>query len=197
MKDMNKTLKALFIIATVYGICIENVLADADENYLNLSEKLVKLRGEVSDLSNELQQLRDEHKLEMRGLITQKNTIGANIKQEDIALVRLKDDLITNKKLIIDIGADKETIKESLLIEIEKLRSYVNTGMPFKIDDRLNSIESYEKNLESGVLSSHKAANTLWSMIEDELKLARDNGIYRQSILIDEKEYLLRKENLS
>lgn len=171
-------------------MCIGNASADAEENYLNLSEKLVKLRGEVSDLSNELQQMRDEHKLEMRGLITQKNTISENIKQEDIAFIRLKDDLITNKMLIKDIGADKETIKASLLIETEKLKTYVSTGLPFKIADRLKSIESYEVNLESGVLSSHKAANTLWSMIEDELKLARDNGIYRQSILIEEKEYL-------
>lgn len=191
----NKPLKVFICAVLVYSIGIENVFANQEksqpeESYLNLSEKLVKLRGEVSDLSNELQQLRDEHKLEMRGLITQKNTINANIKQEDLALVRLKDDLLKNKLLIKEIGADKETVKDALLIEIEKLKSYVATGLPFKVGDRLNTIESYQKNLKSDVLSSHKAVNTLWSMVEDELKLSRNNAIYRQSVSINNKEYL-------
>jgi len=126
-------------------------------------------------------------------LITQKNTINANIKQEDLALVRLKDDLLKNKLLIKEIGADKETVKDALLIEIEKLKFYVASGLPFKVGDRLNTIESYEKNLKSDVLSSHKAVNTLWSMVEDELKLSRNNAIYRQSVSINMHEHEKRE----
>ena len=159
-------------------------------NYLKLSEKLVALRGEVSDLSSELQQLREEHKLEMRGLITQKNTVSANIKQEEISLEQMKENLLENKKLISDIGADETTIKEALLIESEKLRDYIEHGLPFKAEERLRSLDSYEVNLEAGVITSHKAVSILWSMVEDELKLARDNGVYRQSVFIDEKEHL-------
>lgn len=190
MINKNNSTRLVVCAVLTYGMCFNSAMASPEENYLNLAEKLVALRGEVSDLSNELQMLRDEHKLEMRGLIAQKNEIDANMKQEDVALIRLKDDLITNKKLISDIGSDKETIKEALLSETEKLRSYVVSGIPFKVKDRLNSIDTYEKNLETGVLSSHKAANTLWSLIEDELKLARDNGVYRQSISINDKEHL-------
>jgi len=190
----SKSLKVIFCAVLVYSISLENVFANSEANveqsYLNLSEKLVKLRGEVSDLNNALQQGRDEHRLEMRGLITQRNTLNANIKQEDLALIRLQDELLKNKVLIKDIGADTETIKQALLVEIEKLKSYVVSGIPFKLADRLNSIESYEKNLKSGVLSSHRAVNALWSLVEDELKLARNNGIYRQSIVIEDKEYL-------
>ncbi|MBE9568556.1 MAG: DUF3450 family protein [Proteobacteria bacterium] len=168
----------------------EIVSADGGNNYLNLSEKLVTLRGQVSDLSSELQQLREEHKLEMRGLITQKNTVSANIKQEEISLDQQKEDLLENKKLIREIGADEETIKSALLIETEKLKLYVEHGLPFKAVGRLRSIDSYRRNLEAGVITSHKAVNTLWSMIEDELKLARDNGVYRQSVSIKNKEHL-------
>ncbi len=190
MNHNNRVFKAIFCSLLVYSMSAGNAFASTEESYLNLAANLVKLRGEVSDLNNELQQLRDEHRLEMRGLITQRNTINANIKQEDIALTRLKDDLLKNRELIIGIGADKDTIKEALLMEIEKLKSYVVGGIPFKVGDRLNSIELYEKNLKSGVLSSHRAVNTLWSMVEDELKLSRSNGVHRQSISINDQEYL-------
>jgi len=185
---LNHKTVLLLLLATVPGM--QNAVAGEEENYLKLSEKLVELRGQVNDLSNELQQLRDEHNIEMRGLLSQKNTADSNIKQENIAIADLQEDLLSNKKLIKDVGADKETIKQALLIEVEKLKTYVTAGLPFKVEDRLRSIEKYENSLNAGVLSSHKAANTLWSMIEDELKLARDNGVYRQSIKVDEKEHL-------
>lgn len=185
-----KLTKSLLIITAISSISAGVVSAETNNNYLKLSEKLVTLRGEVSDLSNELQQLRDEHKLKMRGLITQKNNTEASLKQEEIALDQLQESLINNKKLINEIGSDKDSIKSALLIESKKLKKYVSTGLPFKVSDRLKSIEDFEKRLQAGVLSSHKAANTLWSMIEDELKLARDNGVYRQSVVINKKEYL-------
>jgi len=185
-----KFIKPLLIVTAISAISTGIASAETRSNYLKLSEKLVALRGEVSDLSNELQQLRDEHKLEMRGLITQRNTTNANIKQEKTALDQLQENLIQNKKLIKEIGSDKESIKYALLVESEKLKKYIKTGLPFKLEERLKSIEDFEKRLQAGVLSSHKAANTLWSMIEDELKLARDNGVYRQSVVINQKEYL-------
>jgi len=185
-----KFIKTLLIITFVPSLGLNTVLAEADKNYLNLSEKLVSLRGQVSDLSNELQLLRDEHKLEMRGLITQKNTVNSSLKQEKIAIDQLQENLLTNKKLIQEIGADKDTIKDALLIETENLKNYIKTGLPFKVKERLKSVDDYEKRLEAGVLSSHKAANTLWSMIEDELKLSRDNGVYRQSVVLGDKEHL-------
>ncbi len=186
----NKLLKAILCAVLVNGVSIKNVMANPDPSYLNLSEKLVQLRGEVSDLNSDLRQLRDEHKLEMRGLITQRNTLNASVRREDLAIIKLKDDLLKNKALIKNIGADTETIKEALLLEIERLKSYVVSGIPFKVADRLNSIEEYEQSLRSGVLSSHRAVNTLWSLVEDELKLARSNGVFRQPIAIDDKEYL-------
>ena len=164
--------------------------ADEQENYLRLSEKLVELRGQVNDLSNELQQRRDEHNIEMKALLSQKSTVDSSIKHEKAAIDNLQQDLLKNKELIKEIGADKDTIREALLIEAEKLKAHVKTGLPFKVEERLSSIKDYENSLNAGVLSSHKAANTLWSMIEDELKLARDNGVYRHSVTIDDKEHL-------
>ena len=182
--------KPVLTFALMLAIGTPNVVAGEDENYLKLSEKLVELRGQVSDMSNELQQLRDNHNIEMRGLLSQKNGADSAIKNENIVLANLREDLLNNKQLIMEVGADKETIRQALLIEVEKLENYIANGLPFKVTDRMKSLERYENNLNAGVLSSHKAANTLWSLVEDELKLARSNGIYRQSINIDGKEHL-------
>ena len=190
MNNRTITFKPALIFALMLATGAPNAVAGEDENYLKLSEKLVELRGQVNDMSNELQQLRDEHKIEMRGLLSQKNSADSAIKNEDIVLSNLQEDLLSNKQLIKEVGADKETIKQALLIEVKKLENYIASGLPFKVEDRMRSLERYENNLNAGVLSSHKAANTLWSMIEDELKLARDNGVYRQSINVDGKEHL-------
>lgn len=187
---MKQQLQQLLIISVSALLLNSNAVSADEKNYLNLSEKLVALRGEVDDLSSELQQLRDEHTLEMRGLLTQKNSIQSLIKQEDTEIVRLQEAMIENKKRISDLGADKESIKESLLLETERLKAYVKSGLPFKVNERLKSIDDYAGSLQADVLSSHKATNTLWSLIEDELKLTRNNGLYRQTVNLDGKEHL-------
>ena len=88
--------------------------ANEQENYLRLSEKLVELRGQVNDLSNELQQRRDEHNIEMKALLSQKSTVDSSIKHEKAAIDNLQQDLLKNKELIKEIGADKDTIREAL-----------------------------------------------------------------------------------
>ncbi len=188
--NTNKLLKAIFSAVLVSVVSSGNVFANPEENHLKLSEKLVALRGQVSDLSTQLQHLRDEHKLEMQGLLSQKNSTASLISQEDIEIKRLQESLIENKKLIKNIGADRDTIKQALLLEAENLKVYVNTGLPFKVDERLRSINDYVNNLQADVLYPHRAAANLWSMIEDELKLANSTGLYRQSVTLDNKEHL-------
>ncbi len=190
MNYRKRSIKGIILLGILPVMVVNNAYADEDENYLKLAEKLVALRGQVSDLSNELQQIRDEHKLEMRGLISQKNTLNGNIRQEEITIDQLQESLLENKKIIKEMGADKETIKGALLTEVEKFKMYIETGLPFKVKERMQSLEGFERNLQAGVLSSHKAVNILWSMIEDELKLARDNGVYRQSVTLNKKDNL-------
>jgi uncharacterized protein DUF3450 len=190
MNNKKTYLKVITLIGLMQVFSVPVALANVDKNYLNLSEKLVVLRGQVSDLNAELQQLRDEYNLNMRGLITQKNASLSQIKQESIEIKRLNESLIENKKLIKNVGADKASIKAVLLIEAEKLKDYVSSGVPFKVNERLKSIDGFISNLQADLLSSHKATNSLWSMIEDELKLARTNSVYRQSVMVEGKEHL-------
>jgi len=80
--------------------CAGGAQANEQENYLRLSEKLVALRGQVNDLSNELQQRRDEHNIEMKALLSQKSTVDSSIKHEKVAIDNLQQDLLKNKALI-------------------------------------------------------------------------------------------------
>ena len=166
------------------------VHAAAPQDYLNLSGKLVELRGKVSDLNNELEMLREEHKLAMRGLMAQKNAVESSIGQDEASLQKMQDDLMKNREMIKSIGADNESVRQALLKQTARLKIYINSGLPFKLKERIADVESFEQALEAGVMSSHKAVNTLWSMIEDELKLSHENAVYRQPINVDGKENL-------
>ena len=178
------------------GVVLVSVLlpvahADNADPTEKLSKKLVEMRGIVNDLSNELILLRDEHKQEMRSLLNQKANVEAEINQEKLSLESLREKLQKNRALIETTGADKASVRDELLKHIAFLKEYIQAGMPFKQSDRLAVVQEFESRLSSGVLSPHKAANQFWSMIEDELKLTRENGIYRQPLMIDGEEHLV------
>ena len=53
----------------------------ANQNLGQMSEKLIQLRGEVEQLNNEINFLKDEHKQEMNFIWSQKNEVKSEIER--------------------------------------------------------------------------------------------------------------------
>lgn len=165
----------LFVVAT-------SVSAD---NIDNLSEKLIELRADVEELSAELSLAREEHKQRMSALVAQRSELQAKITRSKATQRKLEKELQDNLELAKQAGMDDELLMPVLVEALEKAEERVLFGLPFKVDDRLSSVQEIRDQLMKKVMMPSRAATRLWALYEDEIRLTRENGIYRQPIDLD------------
>ncbi|MEM7053981.1 MAG: DUF3450 family protein [Pseudomonadota bacterium] len=68
---------------------------------------------------------------------------------------------------------------------ITQLERHIQSGLPFKVDERLDALAEIRNQLESGALAPPRVINRLWSFYEDELRLTRENALYSQIIPLE------------
>ena len=69
-------------------------------------------------------------------------------------------------------------------------KQFIQAGLPFKIEDRLKAIQELEDNLNNKLIDPKKAVNHAWSLLEDEVRLSKENGIYQQTIELNGEKIL-------
>jgi len=147
-----------------------------------LTTRLIQMRGQVDQLQNELNLKREEHKNRMTYLTAQQTEMEASRDREALRMRQLEQDLERMKEQVAAAGATSEVLAPVVLRYLAELRSAVRTGFPFKVGERLAELDEVESQLNSGVITAHRAFNRLWAFVEDELRITRENAIYTQSI---------------
>lgn len=147
-----------------------------------LTSRLIQMRGQVDQLQNELNLKREEHKNRMTYLTAQQTEMEASRDREALRVRQLEQDLAHMKEQVAAAGATSEVLTPVVLRYLAELRSAVRTGFPFKVGERLAELDEVESQLNSGVITAHRAFNRLWAFVEDELRITRENAIYTQSI---------------
>ena len=150
-----------------------------------LAERLISLRGEVDDLSAELSLQREEQKQRMAALMAQRSEVAAAIKREQRQQTKLRKALAQNREAARKAGADEKALEPVLATVMTELHRHIETSLPFKRAERLAALEEVRQQMSSGLLSASRAANRLWRFYEDEIRLTRENGLYRQAIEVD------------
>lgn len=177
----------IFSVLVISLLFINNASADSIDN---LSGRLIKLRSEVESLSEELVLLRQEHKQQMLGLVNQETELQSGIRSMQRQSKRLKTEIEKNKERAGQAGIEDHELKPVLVAAINSLTESITKGIPFMLEDRLQSLEEIKINLDKGLVSSHKTARLLWSFVEDEISLTKENGLYKQEIKIG-NDYIL------
>jgi hypothetical protein len=150
----------------------------------DLAQSLIKLRGEVESLNSDLELAREEQRTTLQGLTQQKAELEANLKRQEIAARELREKLAKLSGESADIGAAGDTLKPLLVSATERLRGYVAAALPFRTDERLAAIDEVRVQIESGSLPVYRAANRVWSLFEDEFRVTRETGQYKQTVLL-------------
>ena len=164
------------------------VLALASQNALPqdpteaLTSRLIQMRGQVDQLQSELNLKREEHKNRMTYLTAQQTEMEASRDREALRVRQLEQDLEQMKEQVAAAGATSEVLTPVVMRYLDQLRFSVRTGFPFKVGERLAELDEIESQLNSGVITAHRAFNRLWAFVEDELRITRENAIYTQSI---------------
>ena len=149
-----------------------------------LSQNLVELRSEVEALNAQLQTAQAEHELRLRNLIARKGEVENLIKRQELELARLNKALQKTREESRLATSDARVLVPAIEESLAELRSYIDGALPFKRAERLAALDEIRSKLDSGVLTPQKAANRLWGFYEDELRLAKESGLYRQPVAI-------------
>lgn len=182
LKMIRSRVVHLFVISVL--INAGNVFA-ADESIENLSNKLIELRSEVEQLNNEINFAKEEHKQEMNYLWTQKNDVQAELDRGSKSLQKLQTQL--DKKIAENAkkGSSSEELKPIFMEQVDKVHNYINTSIPFKKSQRLADLKDLKDQVNQNLISTQRGFNKLWALIEDEIRLTKETGLYKQTIAIE------------
>lgn len=147
-----------------------------------LANRLIQMRGQVDELQSELNLKREEHKNRMAYLTAQLTEMEANRDREALRIRQLEQELEKMREQVAAAGATSEMLTPLVLENLYALRDQVQSGFPFKVSERLDELDDLENQLNSGVVTAHRAFNRLWAFVEDEIRISRENAIYSQSI---------------
>lgn len=176
---------ALALLATLFAAALVASDVRAQDDLDALAEELVRLRGDVESLNAELNSAQEQHRARMNSLAAQKGDLEATRRREDLRIRQLEEDLADNRARAAQAGIAGEALIPVAGRAIGDLRRHIESGFPFKIDERLAALDEISNQLESGSLAPPRVINRLWSFYEDELRLTRENALYSQIIPLD------------
>lgn len=168
--------------ASLFWLAVLPPAALAEDPAAELAERLIALRGEVEALNRELELLREESRTTLAGLAAQRAELEAALGRQDLALREQRERLEKARAAVSQSGVGAEALVPVLGEALERLEGFVRRALPFRVEDRLQAIADLRQQLAGGLMPAPRAANRLWALIEDELRIARENGIYSQTI---------------
>ncbi len=150
-----------------------------------MARQLAELRAEVESLQQELDQAKGDHRQKLEALGAQIAQLEAEKRRQELALQKLQSELeALRQKAPATDTTDAELVKP-LEQGIAALRRYIETSLPFKRAERLEALSQLEAKLGAGTAPPQKLASELWALVEDELRLTRENGLYQQIIPLE------------
>lgn len=177
--------------SAVIGAAFCGQLAWAQDGNEELINNLIALRGQVEDLQAEMQILKAEHSQSMTYLNTRKTELEANIDRKQLQIKQSQAEVVELQEKIKNLGLDSEQMIPEVLMLAESIEQAIGTGIPFKPEERKSVIEGIERDLQGRKITSQHAINRLWAFLEDEMRLARENAIYSQTINLNGEQVLV------
>ncbi len=161
------------------------------ENSDQIINNLIQLRGQVEDLQSELQILKAEHTQSMSYLNTRKTELSANIDRQQLQIKQAQAQVVELQEKVKTLGLDSEQMMGDVMNMAANIKQGITTGIPFKYNERNSVIDDITRDLEGRKITSQHAINRLWAFLEDEMRLARENAIYSQTIELNGEQILV------
>jgi hypothetical protein len=190
LRDTFKGKSFLALILSIYILPSFGATGPKDA-LSNLAEKIVELRTDVENLNTKNIARKTELQSELKSLQLRKAQVSAQMQQIELSLKQGKERLKTIKGELSKATVDGDTLVPLLKKEVVMVKKWVQESLPFQKEKRLKEVNDIQNGLETGVLTGQKALGKLWAFIEDELRLGRENGVHRQTLVIDGDEKLV------
>ena len=180
---MSKTTLSFALSVLLTG----NVLYASSQN---MAESLMNLRADVEQLNSQLNDEKDTYRASMKSLTRQKNDLEAIIAREDLKIRQLNAELGKVKKQIKKASASTQGLKPLVLKALDDLKQNIETSLPFKTNERLEDVAKIKSQLENDLVTPQKALAQTWNTYGDALRMTKENGLFKQTIKLDNEERL-------
>lgn len=155
------------------------------ESGAGLATALVELRSEVERLTDGLEDARRTRRSQAQGFAARKAQLEAELQREELRVRQLREARDRKRAQIEAAKADDAALLPVVKGGAEALRAHIARSIPFRRDQRREAVEQIEAKLAEGLLTPRAALSRLWALVEDELRMTRDTGLYRETLDID------------
>jgi TolA-binding protein len=155
-----------------------------------LAERLSSLRADVEDLSATLARKNSDIRDQLRSLSRQKTELELELKKEQTRVQKVQLSINQRRAKVTEEQGHDAELEPLFGKTASEVRAYVQGTLPFRIEERLAEIAKIEDQHKQGLLSTSKALSRLWTFVEDEFRLTRESGVYKQTITVDGHEHL-------
>lgn len=180
----------LMLITTACLTCLTTGELAASGTVSELAERLATLRGEVEELSEQIEAQKADTRGRLRSIASQKMDLEMQVQREELRVRQLRK---AREEQLEEVEAGEEAraqLEPTIRASIDRVRASVERGLPFKVEERLAELDELERRLDEKVLPPERAGARLWQFVEDELRLTRESGLYRQTIKVGSEEML-------
>ncbi len=152
--------------------------------------ELARLRREVETMNQELALANEDLRGQLKAVEAQKVEIEVQIRREELRLAQIEGEAAARKAELEKFGTRGAELGPAVHDSIAKIRGAVESGLPFHLTERLQELDDLDQQLSGGAVTPEAATARLWAFTEDELRLARENGLDRQVVTVDGAEVL-------
>ena len=156
----------------------------------NLAQSLIELRADVETLHQQLDDVKEQYSVRMKSFNGQRTEMEASISREDLKIKQLTSSLKKIQKRIALHSSGSSALKAIALKGIAQLKMELADQLPFKMTERQTQLDDIAKRISNNQMTPEKGLNRVWAIYEDNFRMSHENGIFRQNVTIDSKEYL-------
>ena len=160
------------------------------EELTKLADKLIQLRGQVEGLNDDIEARQQDHRNRMASLSQRRAELEAQIQRQELDLEKVERQIAELRETADTVDQEAAALEPVALGSARELEGFVTSSLPFTVDQRLAEIDAIRGKLSRQEISTPRALNQLWTFVEDELRLARENLLFRQTIELDGNEQL-------
>ncbi len=184
--------KKTISIALSMALTTTALLANSE----NMAESLMKLRSQVEQLDTRISDEKDSYKANMKSLTMQKIELEAMVSREELKIKQIEKELTQIKIAVKNSSVNSQNLTPIVNKAIENLILYIKTSLPFKTNDRIEAVTTVQNQLNAGTITPQKALSIVYNAYADEMRMTKENGIFKQTIELNGKNKLVEVARL-
>ena len=146
---------------------------------------LARLRAEIDDVERQIREARAAHDAEIRTLAVREEEIALLLQRQRVRRDELSSRLERTRARLTrdrDAGDELAMAVNDMIGEVTRATA---ASLPFRLEDRLGLVTEIGQSFAQDFIDAETAASRLWQFLEDEIRLCRGSGLYRQPVTID------------